>query len=260
MFVIEAVAERYARYRRTEIPTVVSPRDGMVDAIHGLPHYMQVGRSAIDVIASALVAADNPTITTILDLPCGGGRVTRHLQALFPDSTIFVSDIDSDLQAFVTNVLGATAAEPNPDFVHPPARFYDLIFVGSLVTHFDERQFRRAVSWFVGALAPKGLLVLTTHGRRHAFVQDNVRQAIQPELWKPAADAFAASGFGYADYPNMTGYGLSVSYPSWVTRLIEVMPQTRIVSYQEAAWNNHQDAIVVQKRDLFYKPRPAMAD
>ena len=64
----------------------------------GLPRaneqYFEVGRSAIEVIVAAMIAAEKTEIATVLDLPCGGGRVTRHLMALFPDAELFVGDLD----------------------------------------------------------------------------------------------------------------------------------------------------------------------
>ncbi len=45
-----------------------------------LDHYLQVGRGAIDLIVAAMVTAKRTDFGKILDLPCGAGRVTRHLR------------------------------------------------------------------------------------------------------------------------------------------------------------------------------------
>lgn len=249
---IQEIADRYARYCDADISKIISPHDDMfvVNIEGNMAHYMHVGRSAIDVIVSALIAAGNPTIRRILDLPCGGGRVTRHLLALFPEAEIYVSDLDKRKEEFVLDAMNVKRAESNPDFSTPAERRYDLIFVGSLLTHLDAERFRRATEWFFGALSPKGLLLLTTHGRRHNHMQENVMHYIAPELWLPAQMDYEATGFGYAEYPDIPGYGVSVSSPSWVMKLIENEPGTKLVGFHEAAWDYHQDVLVVQKHDL----------
>src|SRR5437763_15059707 len=85
---IAAIAARYDRYSRLPMTDAISRHDDMYSRREAgaMNHYMHVGRSAIRVIASALVAAAKPDVRLILDLPCGGGRVTRHLRAFFPEA------------------------------------------------------------------------------------------------------------------------------------------------------------------------------
>ena len=64
-----------------------------------------------------------------------------------------------------------------------------------------------------------------------------------------AAEGFAANGFGYVPYPGQD-YGLSVCSPSWLLQTVEQSPEIRIVSFQEAIWDYHQDVLVIQNRTL----------
>ena len=173
-----SIADRYASYLKAPISDLISDHDDMLvrGEPGGMEHYTHVGRSAVEVIVNAMVAAAKPNVASVLDLPCGGGRVTRHLSALFPDAEIYASDLNPHKEEFVVRSLGAKSIPPNPDFARDPDRTFDLIFVGSLVTHFDAEKFKRSVNWFIRALAPDGLLVLTTHGRRHEYMQQKVRQ------------------------------------------------------------------------------------
>ncbi|MEA2870286.1 MAG: hypothetical protein QOH67_262, partial [Hyphomicrobiales bacterium] len=241
----------YVRYKETQISDAISPHDDMfVPNVEGnFAHYMSVGRSAIDIIVSALVVAGDPQVNNILDLPCGGGRVTRHLRAFFPNATLYVSDLAKEKEKFVLQSFGANQAEENPDFLIPPPRTYDLIFVGSLVTHFDEPRFRQAITWFVDSLSPKGLLVLTTHGRRHNYMQNKVTNYIAPVLWRNAQKGYDQTGFGYVEYPDIPNYGLSASSPSWIAKVMEGFTATRLLAFHEAAWDHHQDVVVLQRSD-----------
>jgi SAM-dependent methyltransferase len=252
MSAIQEVADRYARYCNADISKSISAHDDMfvVNLEGNLAHYMHVGRSAIDVIVSGLIAAGNPAIRRILDLPCGGGRVTRHLLALFPEAEIYVSDLDKRKEKFVLDAMNVKRADPNPNFSTPAERQYDLIFVGSLLTHLDAKRFQRATEWFIAALSPQGLLVLTTHGRRHNHMQETVMHYMAPERWRTARKDYEATGFGYAEYPDIPGYGVTASSPSWVMKLIENEPGTKVVGFHEAAWDYHQDVLVIQKHDL----------
>jgi hypothetical protein len=46
--------------------------------------------------------------------------------------------------------------DPKADFSGPSPEHFDLIFVGSLVTHVGLNQYTRAIRWFVDALEPGG--------------------------------------------------------------------------------------------------------
>jgi hypothetical protein len=97
--------------------------------------------------------------------------VTRHLIKLLPDAELFVSDLDKTLEAFTVSHFGGIPVDAGRDFEVAPPRTFDLIFVGSLVTHLDAPMFEQALNWFKGALSPEGVLVLTAAGRRAEFLQ-----------------------------------------------------------------------------------------
>src|SRR5438552_18413641 len=63
--------------------THVSPADGMYKR-NDKKHYFAVGRSALACVRMALGEAGAPTPRSILDLPCGHGRVLRFLHAAYP--------------------------------------------------------------------------------------------------------------------------------------------------------------------------------
>jgi len=188
-----------------------------------MEHYFHVGRSAIKVIANAMIVSGMTSFKSVLDLPCGGGRVTRHLPAFFPDAKLFVAELDKRKEAFVVKVFAATPTNVTPDFSSEPERRFDLILVGSLLTHLNAAAFERAIEWLIKAVADNGLLLFTTHGRRHDFVERTMHRTIEPERWAAVARDCAQSGFGYVETETKgsSTYGISWSAPSWVMRLLE---------------------------------------
>lgn len=261
---LTALQRRYSAYLAAAICAEISDHDDMFAdpyippgsrsrPLSKMEHYMFVGRSAIDLIARAMVCTHKDQLSSILDLPCGGGRVTRHLKAFLPDARLFVCDLDKQKEAFTIRNFGASAIDPGADFSIPPTSSFDLVFVGSLFTHFGPDQYKRAIRWFIDAMAPDGLLVFTTHGRRtfHRFSVD-----FQSEEWRDGVRNYLQTGFGYRPYrPAMpsdgpSSYGTSLSAPHWVARLVESDPGVRIVHLAEAAWANNQDVVVLQKKPL----------
>jgi SAM-dependent methyltransferase len=57
-------------------------------------HYFYCGRSALGAIRLALAAAGTSKVRSILDLPCGHGRVLRVLKAAFPEAELHACDLD----------------------------------------------------------------------------------------------------------------------------------------------------------------------
>lgn len=243
------IGRRYARYQATEIPIAISRHDDMyVRGVEGnLDHYLKIGRAAIDLIVAAMVVSGRTRFDRILDLPCGAGRVTRHLAAMFPDAAIFVSELDKRREDFVVETLNVRRAAANSEFDIEPTEFYDLVFVGSLITHLDAERSKRAIAWFCRALAPGGLAILTTHGHRHDERQ-RVNHYIDDEKWESARSDYHSSGFGFAPYPTPL-YGISVCSGAWLVSVAEALPDVRVLSFQEAAWDDHQDVIVLQHVD-----------
>jgi SAM-dependent methyltransferase len=249
---LQAVRQRYTNYLSGEVCDDISEHDDMFVAGR-LDHYMSVGRSAIDLVAAAMVSAQKTRFGSVLDLPCGGGRVTRHLKAFLPEAQLFVGDLNKLKETFVVGTFGATSIDPRADFAVPAGDRFDLIFVGSLVTHVGPNQYERAIRWFIDALAPEGLLIFTTHGRRtvHLF-----NATFQSGEWQNSFRSYRETGFGYLPYdPAMPpdgaeSYGTSLSSPAWIARFVEREPGARLLSIAEGAWANNQDVVVLQKRPI----------
>jgi len=245
-------------YRNTPINPTVSPTDTMIDR-----YYFEVGRSAADCILLALGAARVTHVNRVLDLPCGHGRVLRHLKALFPHAEIDACDLDKDGVAFCEVALGARGIVSDPDLTKAslPGN-YDLIWVGSLFTHVIRDLAQRWMAHLATLLSPTGIVVASTHGRwcEHAYAKLHY---IAQDKWDNILKDYRAVGYGYASYSRKEthdyidhDYGFSLSRPSITTHDVEAVPGVRIHSYMERAWDNHHD-VVVFGRPSFDIPWPS---
>jgi len=78
-------------YDPAEVATLISPKETM-----GGDNYIWVGASAAEAIIAALAAGRLAEVKRVLDLPCGHGRVLRHLVNMFPDAQFDACDLDPD--------------------------------------------------------------------------------------------------------------------------------------------------------------------
>src|SRR5437016_6018977 len=212
---IDSVAKRWRQYEASPISRQIADHDLMFDG--NIEHYLRVGQSAIAMIALAMLAARRPSVRSVLDLPCGAGRVTRHLRVFFPEAELFVSDLDKRAERFAAETFRAETIKAPRDFDVPLTRAFDVIFCGSLLTHLPKPRFIRALRWLCDALAPDGLLVVTIHGRRADHAERNFNRHLDPSKWQRVREAAADAGFGFVETERHsdTSYGFSLTAPSW---------------------------------------------
>ena len=254
-----ALSQRWEDYKKTPVDMTISPVDDMLGK-GGVSHYRQVGTSALEVISQAMLLGRKTTFPKILDLPCGGGRVTRHLVKFFPESEIYVCDAEKPKEDFVASHFNLPRYETPIDFAGEPSQRVDLIFVGSLFTHLNQDLFKAAMLYLISALEPGGLLIATLHGRDRANVfvrrqreQAATRQGLpapRAELLKNIEKHFFAEGFTFQQRTvvGTIPYGVTFSAPSWILKLAEARQDVTILGLQEAGWAGNQDVLVLSKK------------
>lgn len=224
-----------------KVESRISPGDGMYTGDGG--HYFKVGLDAIRCIESAIDAAELSSVTRILDLPCGHGRVLRFLVNRFPKATITASDLDRKGVDFCARIFGAQPvySQSNLSKVALDAQF-DLIWCGSLVTHFDADGLRGLFHFFARHLSPGGFLVFTAHGERavQRMLNREFDYDIVPECIPPLIASFREDGFGFANYPGQRTYGVSLTAPEWIHGETEKLGLSEVY-FREHGWDNHQD-------------------
>lgn len=227
------------------VSRTVSEKDTML-VEGGDGHYLAVGVSAMENISFAIKASSLSKISSILDMPCGHGRVTRVLRAVFPDVEISVCDIDEDGVTFCAAEFNASPLVSGPDFrTLNLGKSFDLIWVGSLITHLPERATAAFFAFVLRHLGPHGIAVVSSHG---SCVFDRIKAGSTYGLGEssihPVLDGYSKSGYGYADYPGAEpqGYGISVISRRWVEKSI-MAAGGKLIVYLDQAWDRHHDII-----------------
>ena len=215
-------------------------------------HYFGVGKSALHGIETALMAAGKPanSIRNILDLPCGHGRVMRFFKAAFPQAQITACDLNKPAVDFCSQTFAAQPVYSSVDVNQIPLHGkYDLIWSGSLLTHLRPEACAEFVRLWNTLINPGGLIVFTLHGRwvERSLATNRYTYGLKSADVTALLKEYYQTGFGYADYPGASGYGISVSSPAYVLSQFVALPDLKLISYQEKGWDNHQDIVCLQK-------------
>jgi methylase of polypeptide subunit release factors len=71
--------------------------------------YLAVGLSAVRCVDNTLKISRTKAVRTILDLPCGHGRVLRFLKVAFPEARVVACDIDATAVSFCKRTFSVEA-------------------------------------------------------------------------------------------------------------------------------------------------------
>ena len=235
----------------------LSPRDGMVSV--GLEEqYFDLGRRALELIHFSAQLCDKPHYPEMLDLPCGHGRVTRWLRAQYHYACITACDLDRDGVDFCAREFGAIPVYSQPDLTKVPfTSQFDLIWVGSLLTHLPQPQWLAALDAFIRWTNECGVLVFSVQGRTVSSLLARGRKNVAENIDKPALlDEFSRTGFAYQRYFESTpeeDYGLTVTSPEWLMRVLQRYPDIIMRAYLEEAWGM-QDVVILYKKAGHFEP------
>jgi SAM-dependent methyltransferase len=236
-------------------PTTVDRRMSPYETMPG-DNYFWVGSSAVEVVMAACLSSQLTEVKRVLDLPCGHGRVLRHLVRLFPTATFDACDLDASGVEFCAATFGARPVLSREDLTSVEfEHLYDLIWIGSLFTHTSADVTRKWLAFLAGLLSDKGIIVATFHGRWATQLQ-RLTPYIDEERWAQILAEYNATGYGYQDYAKGQGhdfisgsYGISAAKPHAVVEMLEEIRGTRLYSYRERAWGDNHDVAVFGRPD-----------
>ena len=245
--------ETLAAEEREQLAAVesrISPRDTMYTGDGA--HYFKVGLSAMRAVEAASRAANLTSVGHVLDLPCGHGRVLRFLVRRSPQAHFTACDLDRDGVDFCAETFGATPfySHEDLDALTFDARF-DLIWCGSLVTHLNEHATRSLFRLFARHLAPGGLMIFTAHGDFVArrMPRGEFDYMLTDEQIEAITRRYTQTGFGYEDYSEQRGYGVSLTSPAWIRAQLAALGKLREVYFRERAWDDHHDVYGYVRED-----------
>ena len=239
------------------IPGLVHLGDWMIGA--GTPaaaaHYARVGREGVELIERALDQAGTrlDDVDSVLDFPSGYGRVTRQLAGRISARRITAADVEEEAVRFCQAEFSVHGRVTAPDLGQLGfGRQFQVIFVGSLLTHLDAQNSVLLLRALVAALQDDGVLIFTTHGEScldHLYAYgDDIRQA--EEYFR-----YEVTRHGFAFRPYSTGprdYGLSIHAKAYVEATIAGDPvlasALRLLYFARRGWDDHHDVWAFQKR------------
>jgi SAM-dependent methyltransferase len=244
---ISEASRIHERYKNASIIRAIAGDDVMWNT--GQEWYFYVGESGLDCILAALVLSRLDTVTSVLDLPCGHGRVSRHISAAFPEAELAFCDVDPNGVDFcAANFKGRPIySTPELSDVDLGGRF-DVIWVGSLFTHVDRAKTERWLSFLCRHLNDDGVLLASFHGSWAREVHLKHYPMIGQHEWASIEQQCTQSGFGYMPYPNQD-YGISLSRASTIVDICCSIPGTRLLAYTERGWAEHHDVAAIARTD-----------
>jgi SAM-dependent methyltransferase len=241
----EYIQRLLKNYETSVIDRRISPNDTMNNQ-----WYFEIGQSAVENIVIACLVSKIQMVKKVLDIPCGHGRVLRHLVKLFPEAEVHACDLDTDGLNFCASTFGARTINSCEELTDIDFSCqYDLIWVGSLFTHTSQEITRRWTSHLVKFLSPQGIVVATLHGRwcEHVY---KVVPYIGEDRWQAILEDYSSKGYGYRDYIKQEShsfisgsYGVSLAKPHATIRDLENISGIRIYLYRERGWADHQDVV-----------------
>lgn len=246
---ILSVAEIYRRYSESRVSDALHPNDVMYKS--GADWYFPVGASGVECILSALTLTRLSEVRRILDLPCGHGRVGRHLRCAFPHAELHFCDLDVEAANFCASEFDGHPVYSVPDLTKATLpKDLDIIWIGSLFTHLSRDQTLQWLTFLAGHLRPLGILVASFHGY---FTRHHPPRTARVDIEKLRCE-FDATGYGFENYPSedpvkLERYGFSMSKPSAILDMANAIPKTRVIAYIERGWASNHDVLALTRDD-----------
>ena len=217
----------------------------------GGEHYLKVGLSAMKCIQQVIASSGLTSPSSILDFPCGYGRVMRFLKAAFPHAQIEGADLDKKANRFCSRIFKAKTMTSRPDFDELELNCrHDLIWCGSLITHLDKGGIASLLHFFFRHLNPGGTCVFTSHGIRveNLLTRGEINYSLTPDLVEKLLQGYRESGAAFSDYnKSKEGYGISLTSDAAIRKLAAEAGDWSCVGFEPAGWDNHQDVYAFRR-------------
>ncbi len=227
----------------------ISPEDdifrffmGHASSTNPLRDYLADGWRTLAELALLLESVDQPLLKMpqVLEFASGHGRFTRHLVKAVGAERVTVSDVVPSAVEFARTTFGAQGfvSASVPEQVRWPSSPFALVFVLSLFSHLPRATWGRWLAQLWNAVAPGGLLVLSTHGAKAAAF-DHVQLDADGFFFVPSSESNAI---------DAQEYGTTFTSEAFVrAQVAQVCGAQALVHFAPVHFWNHQDAWVLRK-------------
>jgi SAM-dependent methyltransferase len=221
------------------------------DAPEHVRHYVEDAQSAMANLEASLAAVGRSPadVDSCLDFACGYGRVTRWLARALGPARVTAADVDPQAVRFCAHEFGVEPMLADRD----PSRMrlrpaYDLVFVGSLVTHLSLDAGAAMLRALSAAVLSGGLLVFSTQGKSclaHLGWYGPEFSAAEEEF----RAGVRRDGAYFVPYRRTPDYGITIHTQRYVEALVQSLaePPFRLVRFAERGWDQHQDVWTCQR-------------
>ncbi len=238
----------------------VHPGDTMCDhqTAAGVENYSRAGQSALDNMTAGLQTAGRnfACLRSCLDMGCGYGRVLRLLCQQIAPAKITACDLDAEAVQFCASEFGVQPLLSSPRLEALVLGSYDLIWVGSLLTHLVPEDCDLLLAKLGQALLPGGLLVLSFHGRASREHLDQLYGGAYAEQAEAIRTEVESRGIAYRPYPDTylsyaaDRYGMTWHSAKFVESRLSELGEGKIqqIALFPQGWDNHHDVVVLIRR------------
>ena len=223
--------------------------------------YDAQGQSAVHLVTS-LSSLLGIEVGSILDFPCGHGRIMRAFRAAFPDARLVACDLDERGVSFCAETFGAVPVLSSVDLATVDiGSKVDIVWIGSLLTHVDPEGWNAVFDFAERSVRDGGLIVATYAG---AFVAEMFRAGdyrfADPDEAERALSEYDATGFGFMQYnTHDRRYGQTVTSYEWASRFVAGRAVLRPVVHFERGWAARQTVIAAVREPAFAGTRTPRA-
>ncbi len=225
--------------------------DAMLSSTSGADHYRRVGIEALLEIEASLreVGRSLEEVESCLDFACGKGRVLRWLQTRIEPARIRAADVKPGSVSFCRREFGVKpllCPESFDELRFPES--YDLVWVGSLLTHVPLERALTLLDALVGALAPGGVLVFTNQGESCISKLPVYHESFRGSE-AAVGEALEREGHAFLPYPGESHYGIALHRQDFLEKLVveRFARGVQLVRFQARGWDRHQDVWSFQK-------------
>ena len=224
--------------------------------------YNRIGASVVSFIEEGLSMTGRSLadVEAFLDFGSGYGRVTRTIVQKIDPNKVSVFDVDPGATAFCAqefNVKPINFRNPNRwDYKRVPFEQYDVIWLGSVLTHLSKSYSKEVLTLISEILKPGGLLIFTIHGDQtfprlqEGYYGDHLKELAPGIMYE-----YRETGFSFVPYQDYeigilpfefvraNDFGMTWMSQSYVDALIKKVSKERLtlLKYEPLGWDNHQD-------------------